>query len=167
MPDTRQYDAGSPGVGNDPLRIDKLVARSTSLADNSRLSYEQVVDLMNTAKRLRRRAASALKVVSDLDETAVADGQPQQQRALALQEAARNVESVETQARMLVGRFLGRRGAACRPKGAYPAGGAGGGSGRSERVCGAWRVPEDQAATPQSRLTNSRACPQLGDSQGA
>ena len=62
---------------------------------------------MNTAKRLRRRAASALKVVSDLDETAVADGQPQQQRALALQEAARNVESVETQARMLVGRFLG------------------------------------------------------------
>ena len=32
---------------------------------------------MNTAKRLRRRAASTLKVVSDLDETAVADGQPQ------------------------------------------------------------------------------------------
>lgn len=87
--------------------IDKLVARSTSLADNSRSSYDQVVDLMNTAKRLRRRAASALKVVSDLDETAVADGEPQKQIALALEDAARSVDSVETQARMLVGRFLG------------------------------------------------------------
>ena len=87
--------------------IDKLVARSTSLADNSRTSYDQVVDLMNTAKRLRRRAASALKVVTDLDETAVADGQPQQQRSPALQDAVRSVESVETQARMLVGRYLG------------------------------------------------------------
>lgn len=87
--------------------IDKLVTRSTSLAENSRSSYDQVVDLMNTAKRLRRRAASALKVVSDLDETVVAEGQPHQQRALALQEAARTVENVETQARMLVGRFLG------------------------------------------------------------
>ncbi len=62
---------------------------------------------MNTAKRLRRRAASALKVVSDLDETAVADGEPQKQIALALEDAARSVDSVETQARMLVGRFLG------------------------------------------------------------
>jgi len=87
--------------------IDKLVARSTSLADNSRSSYDQVVDLMNTAKRLRRRTSSALKIVSDLDETAVAEGRPYQQRALALQEAARDVESVEAQARMLVGRFLG------------------------------------------------------------
>ena len=87
--------------------INRLVARSTSLAENSRSSYDQVVDLMNTAKRLRRRAASALKVVSDLDETVVADGKPNEQRAGALQEAARNVESVEAQARMLVGRFLG------------------------------------------------------------
>ena len=104
------YDASQKGqldVSKLVEDIDKLVARSTSLADNSRTSYDQVVDLMNTAKRLRRRAASALKVVTDLDETAVADGQPQQQRSPALQDAVRSVESVETQARMLVGRYLG------------------------------------------------------------
>ena len=86
--------------------IDKLAARSTSLASSSRASYDQVVDLMNTAKRLRRRAASTLKIVSDLDETAVDDGQPQQQRSPALHDAVRSVETVESQARMLVGRFL-------------------------------------------------------------
>lgn len=87
--------------------IDALVLRSKTLADSSRSSYDQVVDLMNTAKLLRRRAATAQKVVADLDETAVAEGEPHQQRAPALLEAARNVESVESQARMLVGRFLG------------------------------------------------------------
>ena len=87
--------------------IDKLVARSARLAGNSRASYDQVVDLMNTAKRLRRRAASTLKIVTDLDETAVADGEPLQQCSPALQDAVRNVESVESQARMLVGQFLG------------------------------------------------------------
>jgi len=87
--------------------IDKLVGQSTSLAGNSRTTYDQVVDLMNTAKRLRRRAVSALKVVTDLDETAVADGEPRQQVSPALQDAVRNVESVESQARMLVGRYLG------------------------------------------------------------
>lgn len=86
--------------------IDKLVPRSTRLASNSQASYDQVVDLMNTAKRLRRRASSALKVVTDLDETAVADGKPLQQRFPALQNAVRNVESVESQARMLIGQFL-------------------------------------------------------------
>ena len=87
--------------------IDKLAERSTSLAGSSRASYDQVVDLMNTAKRLRRRAASSLKTVADLDETAVADGQPQEQRSTALQDALRSGESVESQARMLIGRFLG------------------------------------------------------------
>ena len=85
--------------------IDKLVARSSRLAESSR-SYDQVVDLMNNAKRLRRRAASALKAVADLDETAVDAGEPQEQRLSALQDAARSVESVESQARMLIGRYL-------------------------------------------------------------
>jgi hypothetical protein len=72
------YDASQKGqidVTRVVDEIEKLVARSTSLAENSRSSYDQVVDLMNTAKRLRRRATSALKVVSDLDETAVAGGE--------------------------------------------------------------------------------------------
>lgn len=86
--------------------IDKLAERSTRLADSSRASYDQVVDLMNTAKRLRRRTTSSLKTVADLDETAVADAQPQEQHSSALQDALRSVENVESQARMLVGRFL-------------------------------------------------------------
>jgi len=86
--------------------IDSLVDRSRNLADSSRTTYDQVVDLMNSAKRLRRRASSALKIVGDLDETEVDAGDPQAQRAAALQDAARNVETIETQARMLIGRFL-------------------------------------------------------------
>jgi hypothetical protein len=61
---------------------------------------------MNNARRLRRRAASALKRVGDLDDTAIDLGEPQVQLNF-LQEAAKNVETVESQARMLIGRFLG------------------------------------------------------------
>jgi len=103
------YDASQQGQINVTKvveDIDKLVERSQNLAESSRASYDQVVDLMNTAKRLRRRASSALKVVGDLDETVVDAGDRQGQRAAVLQEAARSVETVESQARMLVGRFL-------------------------------------------------------------
>lgn len=87
--------------------VDKLVDLSHRIADGSRgNSYDQVVDLMNNAKRLRRRASSALKVVRDLDDIAVDQGESKPQLA-ELQEAAKNVESVESQARMLIGQFLG------------------------------------------------------------
>ena len=104
------YDASQQGQSDVTKLvedIDKLVERSSNLANSSRTSYDQVVDLMNTAKRLRRRAASALKEVTDLDETAVAEDQPEAQRLPALQDAARSVASVETQARMLIGRYIG------------------------------------------------------------
>jgi molecular chaperone HtpG len=103
------YDASQKGqtqIGKVVEDIDTLVSRSQTLASSSRASYDQVVDLMNSAKRLRRRAASALKVVGDIDETAVADGNPEAQKSVQLKEAAASVESVENQARMLVGRFL-------------------------------------------------------------
>src|ERR1700692_83066 len=38
--------------------IDKVVDRSHRRADNSRSTYDQVVDLMNTAKRLRDRSVN-------------------------------------------------------------------------------------------------------------
>jgi molecular chaperone HtpG len=103
------YDASQKGqtqIGKIVEDIDGLVARSQALANSSRASYDQVVDLMNSAKRMRRRAASALKVVGDLDETAVADGSPEAQQSVRLREATASVESVESQAKMLVGRFL-------------------------------------------------------------
>jgi len=88
--------------------IDKLVERSQRLVESSRTNYDQVVELMTTARRLRRRATSALKVVDDLDEVAVDEGQPRSElKATTLQQAAKNVEAVESQARMLIGRFLG------------------------------------------------------------
>ncbi|MDE0522227.1 MAG: ATP-binding protein [Boseongicola sp.] len=86
--------------------IDKLSERSGRLARSSRATYDQAVDLITAAKRLRRRAASSLKTVADLDETAVAEGEPQGQQFSALQEAVQSVESVETKAKMLIGRFL-------------------------------------------------------------
>ncbi|MER8671172.1 hypothetical protein NKH45_29055, partial [Mesorhizobium sp. M1156] len=103
------YDASQKGqtqISKVVDDIDNLVIRGQTLANSSRASYDQVVDLMNTAKRLRRRAALAMKVVGDIDETAVADGNPEVQQGMLLQDAARSVETVETQAKMLVGRFL-------------------------------------------------------------
>ncbi|MCC8971722.1 hypothetical protein [Bradyrhizobium brasilense] len=55
------------------------VKRGNTLAQSSRSSYDQVVELMNLAKRPRRRAASALKIVDDLDATAVDEGHPNRQ----------------------------------------------------------------------------------------
>lgn len=86
--------------------IEKLSERSDKLARSSRATYDQAVDLITAAKRLRRSAASSLKTVADLDETAVAEGNLQEQRFSELQEAVQNVESVETKAKMLIGRFL-------------------------------------------------------------
>ena len=87
--------------------IGRLVERSHGLADNSKATYEQVVDLMHAAKRLRRKAAAALKSISDVDETAIEMGSRREdQRAPDLVEAAGNIESVETEARMLIGQFL-------------------------------------------------------------
>jgi hypothetical protein len=60
---------------------------------------------MNNAKGLRRRAASALKRIDDLDDTTIDVGEPQVQ-SNALQEASKDVELVESQARMLIGRFI-------------------------------------------------------------
>jgi Histidine kinase-, DNA gyrase B-, and HSP90-like ATPase len=88
--------------------IDRLAESSHSLTQNSRATYDQVVGMMNTAKRLRRRAAAALKAVGDLDDTTVEmGGRKDELHAAALQEAARTVETVESNARMLVGQFLG------------------------------------------------------------
>jgi len=103
------YDASQQGqlsVSKVIEDIDKLVSRSSSIAESSRASYDQVVDLMNTAKRLRRRASSALKLVDDLDEVTVEEGNPEQQKTVTLGDAARAVETVEVQARMMIGKFL-------------------------------------------------------------
>ncbi|WP_168325577.1 ATP-binding protein [Rhizobium leguminosarum] len=103
------YDASQQGqtnIGKVVDDIDKLVNRSTTLAESSRASYDQVIDLMNTAKRLRRRASSALKVVGYVDEAIVEEGDPEEQKTTSLEEAARAVETVETQARMMIGKFL-------------------------------------------------------------
>ncbi len=62
---------------------------------------------MNNARRLRRKTSKALKIANDHDdtvsETELADLRLTEDR---LQDAAKNVESVETQAKMLIGRFL-------------------------------------------------------------
>ncbi len=87
--------------------VDALATRSGVLADAPRSTYDQVVDLMNNARRLRRKTSKALKIPNDHDdtvsETELADLRLTEDR---LQDAAKNVESVETQAKMLIGRFL-------------------------------------------------------------
>jgi Histidine kinase-, DNA gyrase B-, and HSP90-like ATPase len=92
-------------VGSVVTDIEQLIQQSQRLVQNQRTSYDQIVNLMISARRLRRRAAAALKIVGDLDDTAIDLGEPQVQSNF-LQEAAKNVETVENQARMLIGRFL-------------------------------------------------------------
>jgi hypothetical protein len=88
-------------------QIRRLIESSQDLANNSRASYDQVVDMMNSAKRLRRRAAAALKFVADLDEAAVeTEVNKSETTGKELEQATKDVESVESQARMLIGRFL-------------------------------------------------------------
>jgi hypothetical protein len=93
---TEAYQASKEGqsdVKKVAEYIDRLVERSRRLADNSRATYDQVVELMTTARRLRRRTSSALRVVGDLDEAAVDQGEAKPELTTTLpQEAARNVE---------------------------------------------------------------------------
>ena len=88
--------------------INEIVERSQSLADNSRATYDQVVGLMNSAKSLRKRALTALKIVDDLDDTDIDEGaSPSELTHNKLREATSNIQGVEQTARMLIGRVLG------------------------------------------------------------
>jgi molecular chaperone HtpG len=92
-------------------KVDDLVEKGRRLTENSNASYDQVVDLLNSAKRLRRNTATALKVVGDVDDTMSEvegpNGAPSPKKAFAaLQEASRNVEAIESQARMMIGRYI-------------------------------------------------------------
>ena len=85
--------------------VDALVTRSGFLAEVPRSTYDQVVDLMNNARRLRRKTAKALKIANEHDDT-VGETDGLRLSEEQLQEASKSVESVETQAKMLIGRFL-------------------------------------------------------------
>jgi Histidine kinase-, DNA gyrase B-, and HSP90-like ATPase len=91
--------------------VNGLLERGTSLAESSKSTYDSVVALMNEAKRLRRRAAKGLKTVAELEEVAEDAGddailESKSHKEERLLEASKNVEIVESQAKMLIGRFL-------------------------------------------------------------
>jgi Histidine kinase-, DNA gyrase B-, and HSP90-like ATPase len=86
--------------------VDAIVERSRAVAESSRSTYDQVVVLMNDARRLRRKAARALKVVGELDDTENEQAPGTRPSAVQLQDAAKNIDLVELQAKMLIGRFL-------------------------------------------------------------
>ena len=66
------------------------------------------VGLMNSAKSLRKRALTALKIVDDLDDTDIDEGaSPSELTHNKLREATSNIQGVEQTARMLIGRVLG------------------------------------------------------------
>jgi hypothetical protein len=87
--------------------VEALAERGRTLAESSRSTYDQVVVLMNDARRLRRKAARALKVVAELDDTDHEEGsRGQRPSETQLHEAAKSVDLVESQAKMLIGRFM-------------------------------------------------------------
>ncbi len=87
--------------------VESLSASNKRLTTSSKASYEQVVDLMSKARRLRRKTATALKVAGDVDALAAQDGTTAPAgNVAALRDATREVEAIESQARMLIGRFM-------------------------------------------------------------
>ena len=80
--------------------------RADTIGKGPRTSYDQIVDLMNNAKRHRRKIARLQKVVGDLDEAAVEEGEGTEQRAASLQEIADDIKMVEEKARSMMGQVL-------------------------------------------------------------
>ncbi len=86
--------------------VDKLLARSESLIQNTQATYDQVVENMATAKKLRQSLIAALRSADDQDEVSQeAAEEPSENTVDRLREASRSVESIERQARMLMGQF--------------------------------------------------------------
>jgi hypothetical protein len=111
------YDASrakKKDIENIITEIESLEVRSGKLISSAAATYDQVVELMHTAKRLRQSVFSALKSVEEIDETSL-DDEPEvldaespeaagrELVAERAQEAARSVESIETQALELMG----------------------------------------------------------------
>ncbi len=87
--------------------VHKLAIRSEKLVETSRATYDQVVDLMNTARGLRKKASAAMKIVADLDDVSHdVDGSPGNADVHKLRDAISTVDGVETKSRMLMGQFL-------------------------------------------------------------
>ena len=98
---------GTEDVAKTISDINNLVEVSQTLAEGSRGTYDRVVDLMTTAKRLRRRALAAKKRYPDAAAAvAVVDGAAEVPALTALENATKDVEEVETLARMLLGQQL-------------------------------------------------------------
>jgi molecular chaperone HtpG len=88
-------------------QVGDLKKTGARLTQNSKASYEQVVDLLTKARRIRRNATAALKVASSVDAT-LEEGKElgPNSNVGQLQDAAKDVEAIESQARMLIGRFM-------------------------------------------------------------
>ena len=89
--------------------VRKVVARADAMGRTSRFNYDQVVDLLSAAKRHRRKIARLRKIVSDLDEGAVEEGEGINQKTTILQEAADDIGGAEEKARLLMGQTLGEQ----------------------------------------------------------
>ncbi|WP_407158481.1 hypothetical protein [Bradyrhizobium sp. STM 3557] len=132
--------------------IGDLVKRGNSLAQSSRSSYDQVVELMNSAKRLRRRAASALKIVDDLD----ANGRqrrPPKSSKVGVAQGRRQIGRIRRDASADVGGTFPRRGRqADGAQGAFERGNSLGSTGRRQRVCRSGYLSKDQAPTDKDQI---------------
>lgn len=87
--------------------VGKLVVSHRALMASPRATYDQLVQVMATAKTTRRNTVRALNQASEAFSSAVNDEEAAaaEQVANALRERLDEVEGVETNARLLVGRF--------------------------------------------------------------
>jgi hypothetical protein len=84
--------------------IAALIEDGDSLVQSTTANYDQVVGLVTRARRLKQRAKSALKIISDLDDTATEEEGLQASKADALALATKDLETAELQARLLIGK---------------------------------------------------------------
>lgn len=100
-------ESAQADIGKVITQVEDLKSQGSRLTNSSKASFEQVVDLLTTARRLRRKTTSALKVAGSIAETISAETDTQAvSQVMTLQEANHDIESIESKARMLIGRFM-------------------------------------------------------------
>ena len=98
--------AAQEDVGKLLEKVDAFEGKSERLAQSSKATYDQVVNLLHEAKSLRVKARNALRKVSDADAVMADEGDVDQQVLERLRSAAATVETAEDQAKSLIGNML-------------------------------------------------------------
>lgn len=87
-------------------KIEAYKIKSDSLAESSKATYDQVINLLHEAKSLRVKSQNSLKKISDADAVSADEGENEKQLLDSLRSAIAIVKTAEDQAKSLIGSVL-------------------------------------------------------------